>query len=171
MNAITTHRTGFRWASELLEMTMATATTEQAHWTPPGIANPIGATYAHAICGADAIVHGMLQAGVPLYAADWAGKTGVSEPRMDQTQEWARSVTVDLGAVRQYAQAVYAACDSFIASLLEADLERELDLNSVGLGVRSLDWCLSALITGHIHNMAGEISALKGVQGAAGYPF
>ena len=145
MSAITTHRTAFKWASGLLEMTMADASAQLAGWAPPGIANPIGATYAHAVCGADGIVHTMLQPGAPLYAGEWAGRSGVSEPRFDQTQEWARSVTVDLDAARQYAQAVYAAVDSFIASLSEADLERELDLSSVGLGTRTLDWCLSAL--------------------------
>jgi hypothetical protein len=44
-------------------------------------------------------------------------------------------------------------------------------MSASGLGVRTVDWCLSALITSHINNMAGEISALKGVQGAKGYPF
>ena len=171
MNAITTHRTAFKWANEILEMTMADSSAELAGWTPPGIANSIAATYAHAICGADGIVHGMLQAGTPLYAGEWAHKTGISDPRMDQTLEWARTVTVDLAVVRQYAEAVCASVDRFIVSLSEADLERELDLSSVGLGMRSLDWCLSALVTGHINNMAGEISALKGVQGARGYPF
>lgn len=171
MTAISTHRTAFTWATEILEMTMADASPELTNWPPPGIANPIGATYAHAVCGADGVVHGMLQGGLPLYAGDWPGKTGISEPRFDQTLDWARSVTVDLPAARQYAQAVYAAVDNFIASLTDADLAREIDLTGVGMGFRSLDWCLSALVTGHIHNMAGEISALKGVQGARGYPF
>lgn len=171
MTAIETHRTAFAWATELLEMTMADASPELTSWAPPGTANPIAATYAHAVCGADGIVHAMLQSGMPLYANSWAGKTGFSEPRFDQTPEWARSVTVDLPAARQYAQAVYAAADGYIASLTEADLAREIDLTSVGLGMRSLDWCLSALVTGHVHNMTGEISALKGVQGAQGYPF
>lgn len=171
MSAITTHRTAFKWATEVLEMTMADASTELTGWTPPGIANPIGATYAHAVCATDGVVNAMMRAGAPLYAGEWAGRTGISEPRMDQTLEWARAVTVDLAAARQYAQAVYASVNDFIASLSETDLERELDLSSVGLGPRRFDWCLSALVTGHINNMAGEISALKGVQGAKGYPF
>lgn len=171
MTATSTQRTAFAWATEILEMTMADASPELMSWTPPGIANPIDATYAHAVCGADGVLHGMLKGSIPLYAGDWAGKTGISEPRFDQTLEWARSVTVNLPAARQYAQAVYAAVDSYIASLTEADLAREIDLTGVGMGFRSLDWCLSALITGHINNMAGEISALKGVQGAKGYPF
>lgn len=35
------------------EATVSDVTEEQAHWQPPGIANPIAAVYAHAIVGAD----------------------------------------------------------------------------------------------------------------------
>ena len=119
MNAITTHRTAFKWANEILEMTMADSSAELAGWTPPGIANSIAATYAHAICGADGLVHGMLQAGTPLYAGEWAHKTGISDPRMDQTLEWARTVAVDLAVVRHYAEAVCASVDRFIVSRID----------------------------------------------------
>ena len=137
MTAIDTHRTALQWAAYVLDVTMTDASVELTHWTPPGIANPIAACYAHAICGSDAIIHSMLQPGVPLYAAEWAGKTGISEPRMDQTFEWARSVTVNLEAARPYAQAVFAAASSFIDSLSESDLARELDLSAVGLDTRA----------------------------------
>jgi hypothetical protein len=57
MDAITSHRQAFKWAAELLEMTMADVTAEQACWRPPGIANPLGATYAHALCDLDGSSH------------------------------------------------------------------------------------------------------------------
>ena len=47
----------------------------------------------------------------------------------------------------------------------------QVDLSEAGLGVRTVDWLLSALLTSHINNMAGEISCLKGLQGGKGYPF
>lgn len=171
MTAISTHRTALKWAAELLEMTTADVTHEQAHWQPPGAANPIGATYAHAICALDGVVNGVLRGAAPLFASTWAGKTGVSDPQMISTPEWASSVRLDMAAARTYAQAAYADADTYIAGLSEADLARELDLSRVGLGTRTVDWCLSALAIGHLHNMAGEISCLKGIQGAKGYPF
>jgi len=171
MTAIATHRTALKWAFELLEMTMADVTQEQADWPPPGIANPVGATYAHAVCGLDGVVNGLLRGAAPLFASAWAGKTGVSDPQIISTPEWARSVQVELHTVRVYAQAAYTETDAYIAALSEADLARELDLSMVGLGKQTLDWCLSALVTGHLNNMAGEISCLKGIQGAKGYPF
>ena len=92
----------------------------------------------------------MLQAGTPLYAGEWAHKTGISDPRMDQTLEWKRTVAVDLAVVRQYAKQSARRWTGLLRRC-QADLERDLDLSSVGLGMRSLDWCLSALVTGHIN--------------------
>ncbi len=171
MNAIATHRQALKWGFEILHLVVADLTTEQAHWQPPGIAHPAGAQYAHAIVAADAIALGVLMGGAPLFASSWAGKTGVSQPQPQATQEWARTVQVDLPALHAYAAAVAAAADAFVAGLSESDLDRQIDLSAVGLGQRSLDWVLSALIAGHLNNMAGEISALKGLQGAKGYPF
>jgi hypothetical protein len=171
MDAIGTHRVALKWAGELLEMVMADVTEEQAHWQPPGIANPLGAQYAHAVCAADTIIHEILQGQSPLFQSSWAGKTGISEPQMAATQEWARSVKVDLAALRPYARAVYAAIEAYVNGLAAEELQRELDLSAARLGVQSVDWILSALVASHINNMAGEISCLKGLQGAKGYPF
>ncbi len=167
---VDTHREALHWAFNLLELVMADVSQDQAHWSPPGIANPIGATYAHAVCEMDALVK--MLAGKPiLFETIWAGKTGISEPRLNQDFEWVRRVEINLDLAREYARAVYQRTDEALAELSPADLEREIDLTANGLGVQTIGWCLSALVTGHLHNMAGEISALKGLQGIRGYPF
>jgi len=171
MNAVETHRTAFRWANELLEMTMADVTPAQAAWTPPGTANPLGATYAHAICGADATVQSTFKGEQPLFETAWVGKTGVVNPQLQSTFEWAHGLRVDLTLLREYAKAVYANADAYLADLTDEELIRHLDLTREGMGVRTLDWALSALLTGHLHDMTGEISVLKGIQGGKGYPF
>jgi hypothetical protein len=171
MNAIDSHREAFRWASELLEMVMADVTSEQTYWTPAGLANPLGATYAHAVCSADGIVQGILKGEAPLFDTTWAGKCGVNKPQLASSFDWARNLQVDLPALKEYAQAVYRNADEYIAALGEEDLDQERDISAAGLGVRSVNWILNVLITSHINNMAGEISVLKGLQGAKGYPF
>ena len=150
---------------------MADVTPEQLHWIPPGNAHPAGSTYAHGVIAQDMIIHNLLQGKTPLFMSSWSGQTGVSEPTFHQSLEWTRTVKIDLTQLRQYAQAVYAAVDAYIASLSEKDLEREIDLSDSGLGQRSLDWALHAIIIAHTHNMSGEISAAKGLQGGQGYPF
>ncbi|MBI1878423.1 MAG: DinB family protein [Chloroflexi bacterium] len=171
MNAISAFQEGAQWAHEFLEMVTADVTPEQAHWRPPGIANPLGAIYAHAVLVEDGVINGMLKGGAPLFASTWAGKTGVSDPQHQMTLEWAQGLKVDLPAFRPYAQAVYAATNDYLASLTDEALSRQIDLSNVGLGQKPLSWCLNALVISHLNNMIGEISCLKGLQGAKGYPF
>ena len=171
MNAVAVFRQDLQWAHELLEMVMADVTPEQTRWLPPGIANPLGATYAHAVVAEDAVINGLLGGGTPLFASTWAGRSGVSEPQMVQTAEWSRNVKVDLPALREYAQAVYAASNNYLDSLIDEDLERTLNLSADGFGQKPVSWALTALVVSHLNNMAGKISVLKGIQGAKGYPF
>jgi hypothetical protein len=85
--------------------------------------------------------------------------------------EWGRALQPDLPALRQYGQTVMADADAYLAQLGDADLDRMVDVSQAGLGMRSVSWMLNALVASHLNNMAGEISALKGVQGLRGYPF
>ncbi|HEX6607614.1 MAG TPA: DinB family protein [Chloroflexia bacterium] len=172
MDAVTLLREQISTAHEWLEGTMADVTAEQADWAPPGIANPLGASYAHAVTSEDLIINGMLGGGTPLFMGEWAGKTGQSlpHPHQDWTQyaAWARDVRVDLPAARAYAQAVYAATDAYLAGLTPEDLDREVNL--FGMNQR-LGMALANFVAGHCHDMMGEISCLKGLQGVRGYPF
>ena len=171
MNAIEVCLQAYQWASDLMEMVMADVTPEQAAWVPPGIANPLGATYAHAALETDAMIQHFVRGEAPLYETTWASKTGVSQPQMGQTLAWGRALQVELPALREYARAVYRNTEQTIAALSEEDLEREVDLSPLGEGKRTLNWLLQAMVIGHLHNVVGEISALKGIQGAKGYPF
>ncbi len=171
MNAIEIHREGLRWAYDLLEMVMADVTPEMAHTQPPGIANPLAAIYAHAIIDLDAIPNMVLHGQPARYQTDWSGKTGISEVQWQSDLAWARRVRVDLPAAKAYGAAMFEAADAWLSKLDEAALAREVDLTGVGMGVHPVSWCISALITSHLNNMAGEISVLKGIQGAKGYPF
>lgn len=151
-----------------LEATLQGVTPEQAHWKPAGKANPIAASYAHVVCGEDAIVNVMLKGGAPLMATSWAGKTGASEPPPpdDKWFDWGRRVKVDLNAMRKYAQAVYANTDAYLASVKESDFSK---LMQGPTGQMPLLAFLNILVT-HPRDFTGEISAVKGLQGLKGYP-
>src|SRR5689334_9852198 len=151
---------------------MADVTAEQADWAPPGTATPLGASYAHAITSEDLIINGMLRGGTPLFKGQWAGKTGQSVPHPDsdwsQYAGWVREVRLDLPAARAYAQAVYAATDAYLAGLTSEDLDREVNLFGMS---QSVGVALGNFVIGHCHDIMGEISCLKGLQGGRGYPF
>ncbi len=164
-------REQLKQSHEWLEETMADVTPEVAHRVPPGRAHPIAERYAHAVQGEDVLVNAVLAGGAPLMATSWAGRTGTNENYMEATLEKARAAKVDLSALRRYAQAVYAASDDYVGSLKDADLDRTRDMSNVGYGTPTVAWIVSHLVMGHVRDVMGEISALKGVQGLKGYPF
>jgi hypothetical protein len=92
-------------------------------------------------------------------------------PDWEKYGPWARSVRVDLPTLREYAQAVSAASGAYMATLTQEDLDKQVDLSGAGMGQVNIGWILSNLVIGHIHDLMGEISCLKGLQGARGYPF
>ena len=179
-NAISLLRGQLKKVHEIPEGTMADVTPEAAHWIPPGLALPIGATYAHVVVSEDGVINGMFQGGAPLFAAGWEGKTGLSElppsfdpkkPGVPDWSGWSRAVKVDLPALKKYAQAVYAASDDYLASIRGRDLDRPVDLAALGLGPSTVGYVINNGILGNGFTHCGEIACLKGLQGKRGYPF
>ncbi len=142
MDIVSLIRGQLQGAHQILEGTMQDVTLEQAHWSPPGKAIPLGACYAHIVLGEDAMLNRIVRGTAPLLASTWAGKTGLSEgpPPVDAGpwNEWARSVKVDLPTLQEYGQAVFVNSDEYVASLSEKDLERPIDLSGFGLGQQTL---------------------------------
>lgn len=162
----------FQNAHSWVDGTVATLTSEQAASMPPGLTLPAGAQFAHLVLSEDFLVSGAIQGGAPLAMSSWQGRTGISEPMMPfgLWDEWARSVQVDMPAARDYAQAVFAATDAYLATASDADLAGEVDLSAFGLGMQSVEYLLNNLVINAAAH-CGEISALKGLHGAKGYPF
>jgi len=172
LNAIELFRNQIEASHGIVEGTVADLTPELCDHIPGGKAHPIGATYAHIAMSEDFIVNMMLRGQQPLMMGEWAGKTGASEPQPapgGDTFGWANRVKVDLEQARKYAQAVYANTNAYLDTLTEADLDKEMEIP--GFGKNPLAYYLGIAANIHPANHVGEISALKGVQGAKGYPF
>jgi DinB superfamily len=165
-----------RDARQVLEGTMADVTQQQVDFIPPGLANPLGATYAHVVCSEDMIVQGMFRQVAPLGASTWAGRTGLSEPMPMPGPDWAdygpwtRRVNIDLAQLRAFAQAVAEQTDSWLTGLSDADLDQPMDLSGIGLGQHTWASAIALLVGNHLGTETGEIAVLKGIQGARGYP-
>lgn len=190
MNAVTLLSNQIKSSHNDLRYIMSDVTDEMAHWRPSGNAHPIGSRYVHAVFSADAFIPGLFSGAPPLFAGEWAGKTGASEPHPLLTEQgwtpvnesgepqpiegdvlhgWAHSVTVDLEATKAYAEAVYSACLETLSAMSADDLEKTVDLSSIGLGVMSTAAVISLAGVTHIHDVIGEIAAVKGLQGAQGF--
>jgi len=157
----------------ILNQVTADVTQEQADWMPPGIANPIGASYWHVISSVDEVMHGWGMGQPPLHQQDgWRERVlTVSAPepeRGEDYQAYYRAIRVDVTALHEYAQAVAEATQAWLCTLEPADLERRIE---TPIGELTVAEMVETFVIWHINAHCGEISALKGCQGAKGYPF
>lgn len=160
-------------AFAILGQVTADLTQEQADWQPPGIANPIGGMYWHALSSVDYIVYKWCLGQEPLSERDgWRERAlTVSAPEPEHGGDYLaylRAIRVDLPTVHEYAQAVNGAVQGWLGTLTPEDLERKME---TPVGELNLGQLLETFVIWHINAHCGEISALKGCQGAKGYPF
>jgi hypothetical protein len=146
-----------------LDASMKDITPDQFNWTPTGTANPISATYIHSLNSEDFFVQALLQGKPRLWEENGcAEKTGiVKTPGYGGGWEEFKTMRVDITPLLEYQQQVWAATDAYLANLAPAELERMVKFAG---GERSLADMLM-LTASHTLGHAGEISALKGIQG------
>ena len=106
----------------------------------------------------------------PLGETEWAGRDGINLPvprRGADWLAWSRRVRVDQ-RVRDYAAAVYAASDAYLAALGPDALARPPQ--AAVPGGQTLNWLLNNLLIQHAAVHGGEIAVLRGIQGLQGLP-
>ena len=156
-------------AHSLNDAAVAGVTDEQFNWLPPGTMNPIKSTWLHAVGGEDLFFQLIIQGRPPLWATGgWADRVGLAQtPGGGQGWEEARSATLALAPVREYAEAVRDATHEYLARLTEDELDRRVDF----FGRESSVADVLARFVSHTACHAGEIAAVKGMQGLQGLPF
>jgi hypothetical protein len=163
--------TALNFAHRSFTNTVTDLTQEMLDWLPPGIAHPIGERYAHLVFAEDWLVNGMARSGELLAASTWAGRTGFGKIELQASSEQARAFHADLNALHAYRAAVFAESEGYLMSLGPKDLDRVFDMSMAGMPQVPAPLWWEAFIISHVHDLMGEISALKGCQGAKGYPY
>ncbi len=164
-------------AQQTLDATMANVDDTLANRPAPGNANPIGSCYVHVFVAEDGVLNGLLLGKQPRFASDFAGRTGANQPMpMPGMVEgdigaWYKTSKIDIADAREYAKAVNADALRFISEADDETLSRMIDMSFVGAGQMPLAAVFAVFVIGHINNLCGEISAIKGVLGQKGYPF
>ena len=133
--------------------------------------NSIASIYAHTVIAEDVIVHAMMQGKPALAQAQgWEAKTGITFPGVPpmMTDEWARALKMNLAPFQEYAAAVFAASDAYVAGLSDAEMERKVQGPA---GETTVGWFVVNILATHVPQHTGEIAALKGIYGAKGLPF
>jgi hypothetical protein len=156
-------------AHSLNDAAMAGVTADQFNWLPPGTINPIKCAFLHAVGGEDIFFQLILQGRPPLWATGgWAGRIGLAQaPGGGQGWEEARSTTLALTPVLEYAEAVRSATNEYLARLTDDELDRQVSF----FGTESSVAVVLARFVTHTACHTGEIAAAKGVQGLQGLPF
>ena len=169
-SAISLLRAQYGQAKDWFLGTMQGVTEELAHQAPAGNPSSIAGQAAHTVTGLDFFVLGAAGGKSPLFSGSFAGKAGISEPppQGGDWSEWGRSVQVQLPAMLEYTEAVFAGIDEYLASLTDSDLERELDLGPIG--TQTVGWVFNIMLL-NTYSHTGEIACLKGQAGLKGYPF
>ncbi len=144
-------------------------TEEQLNWAPPGTANSIGVTLVHIASSEDMFVNELLQGKTQVWQkGEWGAKLELSGPP-GRVAGWdeIKSKKLSLEQALGYEKAVRAATDNYLAELSKDDLERAVKL--LGMDRQTAD--VFALVVVHGMSHVGEISTLKGLQGAKGLPY
>ena len=146
-----------------------------AHREPGGRAFSPAANFAHAVSIEDFFVNRVMRGRPPLMDSM---ETGLSSPLPGVTKTWpsdhdtwARALRVDLPTAVEYASHVFAATEIWLEGLSEPDLDAPVNLQMIGIAECPLGLAYNMLVISHGQNLAGEMSAGKGVLGLRGYPF
>ena len=161
MNRVQLLRDQLKWAHDTQEATMSDVTKEAADFNKTGEAIPVGAAYAHSIWGEDMVVSTILAGKEPLLKDGTEVGLSIPVPTMDNWSEhanWYKTVKVDLSKMREFAKKVYQATDDYLASLSEEDLDKELDLSSMGMGKQTVVYVFTNFVLLHIANLTGQLS-------------
>lgn len=136
----------------------------QYNHKPAGNCNSAAKLHAHALSGADFFVTALL-AGQPLKWPEFASQAGLPA---NAREIWGSDVTISPSVMDAYANAIKDPILSYIDSISDEDLDREIDTRFAS--TQTIAWVLQ-LVGSHTVGHAGEISAVKGTQGLKGLPF
>jgi len=144
-------------------------TDEQFNWPPPGTISPISAILIHMLAGEDYFIQSVIQGKSTFWEVqEWGRKIGVPTPPA-QGDSWdeLKTLKILVAPVQAYEQAIRIATDGYLADLTVEELNRRVNFAGEELPVAEV---LMTLVV-HSASHAGEIAAIKGMQGIKGLPF
>jgi len=157
MNTVELLQYALNTAFEVLSYVTHDLTQEQVDWQPPGIACNIGSILSHL----DSYLDFFLQE----VCIEKRFELLKSPPPVEIVM---KDVQVDLHDLHVRTKNITKLTKDWLSSLTPADLE--VDFESA-IGTINVGQMIEAYIIWHINVHCGEISCLKGCQGAKGYPW
>lgn len=153
----------------LIDDVLKDLTEEQFNWPPPGSINTISAILNHMLISEDYFIQSVVQGKPPHWeVGQWGSKLGVQTiPEQGESWDNFKNIKISIIPVLVYDQAIRAATDTYLADLTVKELDRRV--NCIG-DVLPVAEVLMKLVV-HSASHAGEIAAVKGMQGIKGLPY
>ena len=148
----------------LLKMAADGMDDAQYNLDGPGTSNAAAKSHVHALTAVDFFVLNKAKGSDMLWPA-FAPKHGL--PANSQ-EIWGFSGTIPGAAIKEFGGEIQKATTDYIATLNDADLDREVDTQF--FGTQSLAFVLQ-LAAMHCAGHAGDVAAVKGAHGLKGLPF
>jgi uncharacterized damage-inducible protein DinB len=158
----------FRWLRRMSDSILLDTTDEHFNWTPPGTVSAISSIFVHMLTVEDAYIQETILGKPRLWDTQhWEEKIGSRAPWRGENWEDLRGRQLALEDVAQFQEQVRIATDAYLESITPEELDRRVLFLERERRVADV---LAMLV---VHNLghAGEIAALKGVQGVAGLSF
>ena len=158
MNTVELLQYSLDTAFELLGLVTADLTQAQIDWQPPGVAPSIGSIYSHILTYADWFMQDLCIEQKPFPESV---ESTIKEHGL-------RHIQGDIAALHERAGKVKTKVQGWLSTLTPADLDIKRDTT---VGELNQGQMVEIYIIWHINVHCGEIAALKGCQGAKGYPW
>jgi hypothetical protein len=136
----------------------------QYNWKPGGTANSAAKSHVHALTSMDFFINGAVQ-GKPLLWPEVAAQHNLPANPMEI---WGFDGPIPVDPIKEYAANLQAGVLAHIGSLSDADFDREVETQF--FGKKSVAFLVS-LAGMHAVGHAGDMAAVKGMQGLKGLPF
>jgi hypothetical protein len=164
MNAVEYATKQLGQAFGLVNMCVDGMNDEQFNFNPGGTSNSPAKTAIHIGASIDFFVNGSLK-GEPLRWPELAKQHGLPE---NSLQVWGFNGRVPMAPVKDFLRDVQQSTLEYVATLTDADLDREIETQFFGRQTLAFFLQLGA---NHSVGHAGDIAAIKGIQGLKGLPF
>ena len=148
----------------LMNMVVDGITDEQYNWQPGGTSNSVGKSHLHALTSVDFFITATLQKG----QMAWPSVAAANGLPANPMEIWSHNVDIPLAVVKQYGENVRKTALEYVGAMSEQDLDREVETPFFGKKSAAF---LVQLAGMHLAGHAGDMAAVKGLQGLKGLPF
>jgi len=164
MNGVSYAKMQLEQAFGLLNLAADGMTDEQYNLDPQGTCNSASKTHVHSLTAVDFFVLNRAK-GADMLWPKFATEHGLPA---NSTEIWGFDGVIPMATMKQFAEQLKAASVEYVASLKDDDLDKKVNAGPFGEQTIAFLIQLGGM---HAAGHAGDIAAVKGMQGLKGLPF